>query len=86
MVPSEERRIVFNWIEHALSRTPNHGYSTSAAGTGFNLEELRRRGVPHAIGLDIGTEALAHCHDVDWRRSSVPMAAGSHSKSKASMS
>ena len=57
------RRITFDWIQAALDRQPHPRVLDIGCGTGLNLEELRARGVTHAVGMDISAAALTHCRE-----------------------
>jgi len=60
------RRIVFDWVEQYVGDAPS--VLDIGCGTGFNLEELRRRGVPNGVGLDVSAKALAFCRERGLRR------------------
>lgn len=77
------RRIAFEWIARALASHRHPRVLDIGCGTGFNLEELRARGVGRAVGLDIATDALVYCRERGLRAlvrgdgSRLPFADGS---------
>jgi SAM-dependent methyltransferase len=61
------RRIVFDWVERYLGAARRGAVLDIGCGTGYNLEELRHRGVT-AVGLDLSEKALSFCRDRGLRR------------------
>jgi len=62
------RRIVFDWVERCLRGSRDPAILDIGCGTGFNLEELRRRRLGGVVGLDLSAKALGYCRTRGLRR------------------